>query len=153
MSESGGTTLTRYSRRIERAWSARLERPTVLSQRDFDAIESWFARRIPLAVVMEAIEDAFSRRSGAARRGLGRTIGPAVEDAYSVLAETRAFSSEAPEPPAAPPAAEADAALRERIAREVERELEPYRERLDPDQLERTRHAAIEERLRRSRDC
>jgi len=78
----------RYVRAVEAAWSKVLGRPAVVSPREFEAIDAWRRRGVPLTVVLEVIAEAGKRRStgaGKALTGLAR----AVEEAWSVVAAGR----------------------------------------------------------------
>jgi hypothetical protein len=79
----------RYVRAVERAWSALLERPTVVSPREFEAIEDWRRRGVPLAVVLEVIRDFGKRRSGRAPKAL-TALSRAVDEAYAAVTAGRA---------------------------------------------------------------
>ena len=78
----------RYIRAIEAAWSRFQGRPAVVSPREFETLDSWRRRGIPLAVILEAIEAIRKRRAGKAPRSLTALAG-AVEDAWSVVAAGR----------------------------------------------------------------
>ena len=45
-----------YAREIEKHWTALLERPVVLGERDWRLISDWHAREIPLGLILEAME-------------------------------------------------------------------------------------------------
>jgi hypothetical protein len=79
----------RYVRAVERAWSALLERPAVVSPREFQAIDGWRRRGIPLAVVLEVIRDFGKRRSGRAPKSL-TALSRAVDEAYAAVTAGRA---------------------------------------------------------------
>ena len=89
----------RYLRAVEAAWSKTLGRAAVVSPREFEAIDSWRRRGIPLSVVLEVIAGAGKRRSGKSPRGL-TAIAHDVESAWAVVAAGRTGLSAAP---AAPP--------------------------------------------------
>jgi len=79
----------RYIRAVEAAWSRIQGRPAVVSPREFEVIDAWRRRGIPLAVVLEVLEAAGKRRSGRAPRAL-TALAPAVLDAWGVVAAGRA---------------------------------------------------------------
>jgi len=78
----------RYVRAVEAAWSRLLGRPALVSPREFEAIDAWRRRGIPLTVVLEVIAAAGKRRSGGAPKAL-TALAHAVEDAWSVVAAGR----------------------------------------------------------------
>ena len=82
----------RYVRAIERAWSKLLGRPAVVSPREFEAIDAWRRRGIPLAVVLEVLAAFGKRHSGKAPKGL-TALSRAVLEAWSVVAAGRAAPS------------------------------------------------------------
>ena len=81
-----------YARRIEGLWSELLQRPLVLSPRDWSLVLEWHASRIPLEIVREALEAAAERESRGPRkrplRGLGY-LAPAVSEAWRVVVAGR----------------------------------------------------------------
>ena len=79
----------RYIRAVEAAWSKVLGRPAVVSPREFEAIDAWRRRGIPLTVVIEVIADAGKRRAGGSGKAL-TGLTRAVEEAWSVVAAGRA---------------------------------------------------------------
>ena len=89
----------RYVRAVEAAWSKVLGRPAVVSPREFEAIDAWRRRGIPLSVVLEVIAAAGKRRSGRAPRAL-TGLAAAVLEAWSVVASGRAAPSVADARPA-----------------------------------------------------
>ena len=185
-----------YARAIERAWSRILDRPVVLSPKDWALISDWHARAIPLPLVLESMRHAAERPGGrSAPRNLGY-IAPAVEEAWQVVLDGRRASS-APLP--RPQSADPDKAWRARIETEgvdstlgrllgdllkayesgetpeavdlrlnerleasvstefrgaacvqIDAELAPFVERMDGAIFDRTRQAAIVDRLRRA---
>jgi hypothetical protein len=74
---------------VERAWSELLGRPAVVSPREFEAIDGWRRRGIPLAVVLEVIAAFGKRRSGRAPRAL-TALTRAVDEAWAAVAAGRA---------------------------------------------------------------
>jgi hypothetical protein len=82
----------RYVRAVERAWSALLGRPAVISPREFEAIDGWRRRGIPLPVVLEVIGVFDKRRSGKAPKAL-TALSRAVDEAFAVVGAGRAGPS------------------------------------------------------------
>ena len=78
----------RYLRAVEGAWAKLAGRPVVVSPREFETIDGWRRRGIPLAIVLEALKAAGSRRSGRPPRSL-TALTHAVEDGFAVVAEGR----------------------------------------------------------------
>lgn len=77
-----------YVRAVEGAWSKLAGRPVVVSPREFETIDGWRRRGIPLAVVLEALNAAGRRRSGRLPRSL-TALQHTVEDAFAVVASGR----------------------------------------------------------------
>jgi hypothetical protein len=77
---------------VERAWSELLGRPAVVSPREFEAIEGWRRRGIPLTVVLEVIAAFGKRRSVPAPKAL-TALTRAVDEAWSAVAAGRAGPS------------------------------------------------------------
>jgi hypothetical protein len=103
----------RYVRALERAWSKVLGRPAVVSPREFEAIDAWRRRGIPLTVVLEVLAAFGKRHSGKAPRGL-TALSRAVDEAWSVVAAGRASPGV---PDAQPPRSEALRAWEEALGR------------------------------------
>jgi len=85
----------RYAREIETRWSALLERPAVLGERDWSVICDWHARGIPLPLIGEAF-DQFAetlRRRRTVPRSL-KAIVPSVEDAWRAVCGGRCDPAE-----------------------------------------------------------
>lgn len=89
-----------YVRAIEAAWSRFSARPTVLSPREFELVEGWRRRGVPLAVVLEVLEHQARRGGGRRPRSLAY-LTPAVEQAWAAVAVGRAADA-SPPPPFAP---------------------------------------------------
>jgi hypothetical protein len=102
-----------YVRAVEAAWSKRLGRPGVVSPREFEVIDTWRRRGIPLAVVLEAIRDFGTRRSGRAPRSLS-ALAHAVHEAWAAVASGR---SAPPVADARPERSDARRAWQEALAR------------------------------------
>ena len=79
----------RYVRAVERAWSKLLERPVVISPREFEAVDAWRRRGIPLPVVLEVLAEFGKRHRGKAPKTL-TTLTRAVDEAWSAVAAGRA---------------------------------------------------------------
>lgn len=142
--------LRRYARRVEELWSARLERPVILSPREFALIEEWHARGIPLEVVAEAIDatrtDARGKPAAPPRR-LGY-LRDAVEETWRTVVEGRLRPAA---PRGCPPAAEEALASWEEAARRGPAEwagwlaarIERVRGGADPAAVDREVDAAL----------
>jgi hypothetical protein len=89
----------RYFRAVEEAWSRLRARPTVLSPRDFEIVDGWRRRGIPLGVVLEVFDHAAKRRVAVGRRSLAY-LASAVEEAWATVAGGRATSAVEPRPAA-----------------------------------------------------
>jgi hypothetical protein len=79
--------LGEYARAIEQMWSELLDRPVVLSRRDWDLLSSWFERCIPLQLIREALQP-----HGQTAKKPPRTLShvtTAVEDAWTVVLQGR----------------------------------------------------------------
>ncbi len=85
---SQGGDERRYVRAVEAAWSKLLGRQAVVSPREFETIDAWRRRGIPLTVVLEVITDAGKRRSGRGPQAL-TALSHAVLDAWGVVAAGR----------------------------------------------------------------
>lgn len=195
--EAGSPRPGAYAREIERRWSRMLERPVVLSPKDWALISDWHARSIPLSLIVESMRhSAESPGRRAAPRNLAY-IAAAVEEAWEVVLDGRRASL----PPAPAPLRDPVEAWRRRLDAEdvgsalhellfelltayengeaaetidrrlderlrtsvdadllratldqVDTELAPFAERFDDATLERTRRAAVVDRLRRALD-
>jgi hypothetical protein len=93
VSGSGGEG--RYVRAVEAAWSKLRERPVVLSPRDFELVDGWRRRGIPLSVVLEVLEDRAKRRGAGGGRSLAHLV-PAIEEAWMAVSAGRAVRAIAP---------------------------------------------------------
>lgn len=149
----------RYARALERALAEASGRAVVLSPRDFALLSGWFARGVPLALVLEQIED---------RKGKGRdvrslaSITRAVEAAWSAVVDGRVGAQPVenvaaparPEGLAVDDATLLDDASPEAVAeaeRAADRALAPWRARMTPAAFAATRRRAILDRLRARR--
>ena len=81
------SALRHYAREIESLWSTQLERPVILGERDWELIEDWHRREIPLTLIQEAIQGWTPKRSRRAP-GLHR-IAPAIEEGWRTILEGR----------------------------------------------------------------
>lgn len=93
MSPDGQPGLGDYARAVETMWTDLLDRPVVLSRRDWDLISGWFERNIPLQLIQEALHPAEQDSGGGRRtkrppRSLSY-VAPAVEEAWSVVLSGR----------------------------------------------------------------
>lgn len=95
----------RYARAIERRWTERLERPIVLSPRDWTRISEWHERGIPLPLVLESIDAALEtrRRPGAARPRSLAYVAPLVDESWRVVVDGRRVPAEPRGAPASAP--------------------------------------------------
>ena len=107
----------RYVRAVESAWFKVLGRTAVVSPREFETIDAWRRRGIPLSVVLEAIESAGKRRSGRTPRSL-TALSQAIADAWAVVSAGRATPGISE---ALPARADARRAWEEALARSPER--------------------------------
>ena len=87
MSDKGGEG--RYVRAVEAAWSKLRERPIVLSPRDFEIVDGWRRRGIPLAVVLEVFDHRAKRRGFGGGRSL-TFLASSIEAAWEAVAAGRA---------------------------------------------------------------
>ena len=191
----GATRPDAYAREIERQWSRLLDRPVVLSPKDWSLISDWHARSIPLSVILDAMQHLNENPRGrSAPRSLAYLV-PAVEETWQVVLDGRRAAPAAARRPEAPDpvqcwrrclaglerssalhgllagllaqfeagrdgealddaldariAGDAPRDLLARVRGEVEGELAPFEDRLDPGTRERTLNAAVALRLRR----
>ncbi len=86
---SHGGNERRYVRAVEAAWSKLLGRQAVVSPREFETIDAWRRRGIPLTVVLEVIANAGKRRSGRGPQAI-TALAKAVSEAWEVVAAGRA---------------------------------------------------------------
>ncbi len=93
-----------YARAIERRWSELVDRPVVLSPKDWVLICNWHARGVPLQIVDEALQAAAERRKGGGGVRRLSYVAPAVEEGWRVVVEGRLSggSGEARSDPATP---------------------------------------------------
>ena len=80
-----------YARAVERMWSSLLERPAVLSPRDWALVRDWHVRGVPLQVIREAIDElAEACQKGRRRRPRGLAyVAAAVEEGCAAIREGR----------------------------------------------------------------
>jgi hypothetical protein len=86
---SQGGDERRYVRAVEAAWSKLLGRQAVVSPREFETIDAWRRRGIPLTVVLEVIANTGKRRSGRGPQAL-TALAHGVSEAWKVVAAGRA---------------------------------------------------------------
>ena len=89
---SQGGDERRYVRAVEAAWSKLLGRQAVVSPREFETIDAWRRRGIPLTVVLEVIASAGKRRSGRGPQAI-TALAKAVSEAWEVVAAGRTATS------------------------------------------------------------
>ena len=83
-----GPSAGSYARAIERILERVRGAPVVLSPRDFRYVADWHARGVPVALVLEGIEAAATRRRGRSSRPRTITlayVAPGVEEAWGVV--------------------------------------------------------------------
>ena len=116
MKRPAGISAASYARRIERIWSGKLDRPIVLSPRDWEIANDWHERGIPLEIVEEQMNAAVerARRRGRSARSALSFLRPGVDDAWSTVVGGRLDETAPPAP--APASRGAAAAWREAAA-------------------------------------
>lgn len=94
-----------YARAVEEALARARGRPSVLSPRDWARVADWCGRGVPLALVLEAVEEVASRmrRRGGELRGLA-PVAPAVEESWKVVEGGRSGAAAPVYDPPAPSA-------------------------------------------------
>ncbi len=142
--------LVRYARTIERSWSDLVDRPVVLSPRDWSRISRWFSWGVPLDLIAQSLRSAVRPERGREPRGLAQ-LAPAIEEAWTVILQGRI----APHPaelgsvPADPRAAWSSRILEEPPDSPLARTLTDLLERLDrgddPDVLDRQLDRRLQE--------
>lgn len=80
-------SLVRYARMIERRWSDLLQRPVVLSPRDWSRISRWYSWGLPFELIDETLRSA-ARPKRRAPRCLAQ-LAPAIEEAWTVIVQGR----------------------------------------------------------------
>ena len=110
---SQGGDERRYVRAVEAAWSKLLGRQAVVSPREFETIDAWRRRGIPLTVVLEVIANAGKRRSGRGPQAI-TALAKGVSEAWGVVAAGRAAPTVKD---ARPPRSDARRAFEEALAR------------------------------------
>jgi hypothetical protein len=75
---------------VERRLERLLQRPVVLSPRDWRVLAGWHARGVPLAVVLEAMDEVAAKKRGAPPRALSYFV-RAVEESWRAVQEGRAL--------------------------------------------------------------
>jgi len=94
-----------YARAIEQLWSELLERPVILSPRDWDRIRGWYGREVPLEVVREAIDELSQPRPRGRQRRPPRDLGAierAVDESWGAVQQGRVVDQPPPEAQAEP---------------------------------------------------
>ena len=86
---SQGGDERRYVRAVEAARSKLLGRQADVSPREFETIDGWRRRGIPLTVVLEVIANAGKRQSGRGPQAI-TALAKAVSEAWEVVAAGRA---------------------------------------------------------------
>jgi len=81
-------SVVRYARSIERRWSELVDRPVVLSPRDWSRISRWFSWGVPLDLIEESLRSAVRPERGREPRGLAQ-LAPAIEEAWTVILQGR----------------------------------------------------------------
>lgn len=82
-------SMMRYARSIERRWSDLVERPVILSPRDWSRISRWHSWGVPLDLIDETLRSAARPERGARElRGLA-ALAPAIEESWSVILQGR----------------------------------------------------------------
>jgi len=82
-------SLVRYARSIERHWSDLVDRPVILSPRDWSRISRWYSWGVPLDLIDETLRRAAGpKRGGRELRGLA-DLAPAIEEAWGVILQGR----------------------------------------------------------------
>ena len=79
-----------FARAVERRLERLLQRSVVLSPRDWNVLAGWQARGVPLAMVLEAIDEVAAKKKGAAPRSLTYFV-RAVEESWRTVQEGRAL--------------------------------------------------------------
>ena len=80
--------MVRYARTIERRWSDVVDRPVVLSPRDWSRISRWYLWGVPLDLIVETRRSATRPERGRAPRSLAQ-LAPAIEEAWTVIVQGR----------------------------------------------------------------
>ena len=124
---------TRYARTIERRWSELQEEPRVLSRRDWDRIDRWFALGIPLQLIEEAMVEAAAEARRSRRPPRLAELSSGIEQAWEGIVQGRRSDLlEAPNTTGDPldrwraclDAAERGSELRELLADLLQRQLQ-----------------------------
>jgi hypothetical protein len=89
---SQGGDERRYVRAVEAAWSKLLGRQAVVSPREYETIDAWRRRGIPLTVVLEVMANSGKRRSGRGPQAI-TALAKAVSEAFEVVAAGRTAQS------------------------------------------------------------
>ena len=79
------TSLAAYARAVEKLWTEFMDRPVILSPRDWSVIGDWHERGVPLQVIREAIDALAQRRRKTPPRGLW-VLSASVNESFSAIA-------------------------------------------------------------------
>lgn len=133
-----------YVRAVEAAWSKINGRPVVVSPRDFEAVDAWRRRGIPLSLVLEVLSSDAKRRSRGSSKAL-TSLSHAVNEAWLAVAAGRSAS---PSVEVAPSRAEARREWEDALARSpVGTPLRTLLERLLADEARGAAVAALDATL------
>ena len=81
-------SLVHYARKIERRWSDLVQRPVVLSPRDWSRISRWYSWGVPLGLIDETLRSAARPERGPQARSVAQ-LGPAIEESWAVIVQGR----------------------------------------------------------------
>lgn len=84
------TRSSTFAREVERKLEHLLRRPVVLSPRDWRVLASWHARGVPVALVLETMDEVVAKKKGALPRSLSYCV-RAVEESWRAVQEGRAL--------------------------------------------------------------
>jgi hypothetical protein len=87
-----------FARAVETRWSRLAGRPVVLSPRDWAHLARWHALGVPVALVLETMEEAAARRPGKEPFRSLASLARHVEEGLQVLAGGRLARSDAAPP-------------------------------------------------------
>lgn len=81
-------SVAHYVRAVERRWSDLVERPVVLSRRDWSHLSRWHGWGVPLDLIAEELRSAVRPERGREPRGLAE-LASAIEESWSVILQGR----------------------------------------------------------------